>query len=523
MSVRFRLPLPTGNWMYFLLAPVLLFVSTSIDRNYQSDLWHHLARGRAILAEGRLLDTDRFTYTVADTGFQDNNWLWQIAFYKLYTLGGLDLVQTINSAILFVAMACLVLSAWRRSGSLKAACAVGVLTFLGVWQLATIRPQTASFLLFIVLACLLDEAQKRRGLLLLPPLILALWANLHGGFPIGLLLVGCYTLAAALTALYTAYKGMTPGAIFPQLSAAVPAFLRRTGPWLLCLAGSILATGANPYGYRIYEYVRHTSGIASARQILEWQPPDMHWIVARVLVLTVLLLLLTFALGRRRPTVQELCLLFCFLPLAFGAMRMVAWFMFIAAPILATHGAELLPKWREDEAKEKPSWLSGVGVAVLLLVSIISLPWLENYNPALQAPGRTAHREEYDVAEAVDFLKGQKAGARLYAKLEWGEFLGWSQWNDSRVFMDGRIEIYPNEVWDEYWAIHNARADWQDVLDRYGVDFLVLDTKGTYKDLLQTLAKADEKPQTARWREVYKKGVVVIYARRPVGDSLSGR
>ena len=116
-----RLPLPTGNWVRFLLAPALIFVSTGIDRNYQTDLWHHLARGRALVAEGRMLDTDRFTYTVADQPFQDNNWLWQVSFYELYSLGGLDLVQAVNSAILFLAMACLVLHTWRRSGSLKVA------------------------------------------------------------------------------------------------------------------------------------------------------------------------------------------------------------------------------------------------------------------------------------------------------------------------------------------------------------------------------------------------------------------
>ena len=47
------------------------------------------------------------------------------------------------------------------------------------------------------LYALLEGSDKRPRLLLVPPLLLALWANLHGGFPIGLVLVGCYLLAAA--------------------------------------------------------------------------------------------------------------------------------------------------------------------------------------------------------------------------------------------------------------------------------------------------------------------------------------
>ena len=75
--------LPTDRWVRLLLAPVFVFVLCGIDRNYQTDLWHHLARGRAIADEGRLLDEDRFTYTVAGTSFQDVNWLSQLAFYRI--------------------------------------------------------------------------------------------------------------------------------------------------------------------------------------------------------------------------------------------------------------------------------------------------------------------------------------------------------------------------------------------------------------------------------------------------------
>src|SRR5947209_17119031 len=181
-----RLPLPTGRWVRALLAPALVFVAASLDRNYQTDLWHHLARGRAIVAEGRLLDADRFTFTVAGRPLQDANWAWQVLFYRLYELGGLPLVQAANAAALALAVALLVRLAWRRSGSPAAAGGVGVFVVFGLWQLLLIRPQTLSLLLFVLLSTVLEEARHRPRLLLLPPLLLALWVNLHGGFPIGL-------------------------------------------------------------------------------------------------------------------------------------------------------------------------------------------------------------------------------------------------------------------------------------------------------------------------------------------------
>src|SRR5437763_5114543 len=113
MAGTLRLPRPTDNWARALLAPCLIFVATGTDRNYQTDLWHHLARGRAIATEGRLLDTDRFTFTFPGKPFQDVNWLWQVGFYRLHQLGGLPLVQTVNAAVLTLMMVGLLWLAWK--------------------------------------------------------------------------------------------------------------------------------------------------------------------------------------------------------------------------------------------------------------------------------------------------------------------------------------------------------------------------------------------------------------------------
>src|SRR5437762_13897138 len=97
MGSDFRPQLPTANWTRFLLAPALVFIATALDRNYQTDFWHHLARGRAMAERGGLVNEDLFTYTVAGQPLQDVNWLTQLFYYQLYRLGGLNLVQTVNS------------------------------------------------------------------------------------------------------------------------------------------------------------------------------------------------------------------------------------------------------------------------------------------------------------------------------------------------------------------------------------------------------------------------------------------
>src|SRR5947209_20237669 len=95
-----RLPLPTLAGAQLLLGPALIFIVTCSERYYQTDFWHHLARGRAIATEGQLLDHDRFTFTVAGQPFQDANWLTQLFYYGLHHMGGLELVLAVNSLTL---------------------------------------------------------------------------------------------------------------------------------------------------------------------------------------------------------------------------------------------------------------------------------------------------------------------------------------------------------------------------------------------------------------------------------------
>ncbi len=71
-----------------------------------------------------------------------------------------------------------------------------MLVFLGLWQTLLIRPQSFSLLLFVLLHAVLTHADQDRRLLVIPPLMMALWANLHGGFAIGLLLIGAFAAAA---------------------------------------------------------------------------------------------------------------------------------------------------------------------------------------------------------------------------------------------------------------------------------------------------------------------------------------
>ncbi len=484
-----RLPFATDAWVWGLLPAAVVFIAVGIGRNYQTDLWHHLARGRLILAEERLVDDDRFSCPVPGRPFQDSNWGWQVGMCGLYRLGGLELVQAVNAITAGATLALLTLLCRRRGAPPIIAAAVGVFVFFGLWQqVLLIRPQTASFLLFVLLALVLEASVQRPAWLVLAPLVLAVWVNCHGGFPVGLAFVGAYVLAALL-------QGGTLGQR-----------LRRAAPWLLGLTGCVLATLVNPYGWHVYEYVLHTSGTAAARGIDEWLPPSTGSLVGWVWVASLLSLLLLFPLSGRRPALRDLCVLAVFLPPACGAVRMVAWWLLVIAPILALQLAAVWPRRQPDP--DHPTVGSAVGCLALLTAMVLSLPWLERFNPLFVAQPARAHRTESDLQVVCDHIRNERPGC-IFTRFAWGEYLGWELAPRQRVFLDGRIELYPDEVWEEYKAVVRGRADWNDILRHYDIEWLVLDT-GAYHAVLLRLVQASD-----HWRPrpEFGQGDVVVFER----------
>jgi hypothetical protein len=488
---------PTDRLVRALLVPAAVFIATSVDRNYQTDLWHHLARGRVLVEEGTLLDNDRFTFTVGGKPFRDVNWLWQGASYCVYRAGGLPLVQTINAAILALTLGLLFALARRRCGSPAIACGVCAVAFLGLWPLLIIRPQSFSLFLFVVLMGVLDAAKDRPRWLLAPPLVMALWANVHGGFPVGLVLIAAHALAVGVDAL-------TGGGV------AAPRWpvrcYRACRPWLLCLAASAAATLANPYGWHVYEYVGLTSATAPARHIDEWLPPGVDSLTGKVFAASIVAALLLFGSRGGRPARRDVIVACCFLPAACGSVRMVAWWLLVSAPVLAASAAGAWPRLRvADAGDDRTSTLAGLVCLALAAVAVLNLPSLESYNPVLRLPGR-GHRTETDLQACAQYL-AEHGGGRVFSRFAWGEYLGWALAPAATVFMDGRIEIFPDDVWNQYEAVTRGHADWQEIFDGYRVDWLVLDASGYHGRLLPLVKRS------ARWEEVFRQGDAVVYAR----------
>jgi hypothetical protein len=135
-----------------------------------------------------------------------------------------------------------------------------------------------------------------------------------------------------------------------------------------------------------------------------------------------------------------------------------------------------------------------------------------NHEPAEKGFPGTA--EDEVVAER---LRDQDNGKRIFSRFEWGEYLGWALSPRSKVFMDGRIEIFPDEVWADFEAVTRGRGDWEAILELYDVDCLLVDRSGFHADLLPQVERAPEK-----WERVCDAGDAVLFVRRSSRAGGSG-
>jgi hypothetical protein len=312
--------------------------------------------------------------------------------------------------------------------------------------------------------------------------------------------VACYAAAAA----WQWWLGRGAGKSAALRSAA----LRVAATLALCL----LATLINPYGWTIYQYVGGTSAVAYQRQIAEWVRPGpdrligIMWIASIAVVVG--LLAWRWTRTRRLPTVCDVLLLGCFLALSAGSARMVPWWILVSAPVLAELLVWAAPQLGKAEGDAKqPSVIVGGVFTLIVLAFVFSLPGLAEFNPLL-GPTRRGQRLEDDLEAIHRHLETTAAPGNIYSHFEWGEYLSWSVTPQWKIFMDGRIEIYPDEVWEKYMAVTAAKSGWQEILDEYVVGYLILDSDLHGRSGL--LARVEE---SSHWQQAFQTHSAVLFVR----------
>src|SRR5579885_1936059 len=157
-----------------------------------NDLFWHLATGRYIWATGHIPLSDPFSWTVPGCRWIAHEWLTELWLYPLYTHGGYGALMLAFAAIITAALA-LNYGTERSLGATRP-WAVAITVIAAVARArpegrpAAIHGPVPAMTLQGQVVIALRRLRALPGVWLLIPLM-ALWANMHGGFIFGLALI----------------------------------------------------------------------------------------------------------------------------------------------------------------------------------------------------------------------------------------------------------------------------------------------------------------------------------------------
>lgn len=475
-------------WVYTVLVAFFLGpVSTPLNT---LDVWWTVLSGQWIFQNHTLPDPDPFTSAPPTAQQMDAQWMAQLAYAAAYRVAGLPGIIVANAAAITLTFGLLLLVCVLATGRLRLSCGAIVFGYAAAATNLSARPQTLVypiFTLFLLILLVVRRGAHPRLLWLLPVLTMV-WANMHGSFFLGLVVIGC----AALDVILKTRS------------------LRPAGPLLLCLVACLAAACVTPYGPGSLVYVVSLGTNSVVRQfVTEWAPASVTSLTGGVFFALLALLMSLLIASRARLSVGEWLSLAVFTYLAISSVRAVAWWGVAVTPIVARLVAALpVPARlavRPAQVGREKLLINGLVALVLGGLVVVSLPWLKERNPVLPADKRAL----IDVdrpAGAAEFMNAHVYGGTLLNFQGWGGYLDWALWPRQRPFLDGRIEIHPTNVWLDYFAIVYPTSQWQALLDQYGINELVLDAQ-VNQGLITALS------QSGAWQQVYGDAQSAIFVR----------
>jgi hypothetical protein len=327
-------PVAQSRWRPLALVACLTAITAAAllyaNRELAGDLFWLLAAGRYVDGHG-VTGSDPFLTLAHGGHWYNQQWLSEWLIFQVQRLGGLRLVSLAYALLLAGALVPL---AWACRGRDVRRIAVAWLLFSGS-AVCVLQPRAAGFslLAFAVVLAIVQGAARRRWLLLALPPVFALWANLHGAFAAGLLLVGLLAAAAAIE----------------RRAGRLPRIrVRPAVPLAFAGVGAAAALVLTPLGGGLLSYM---SEIASNRALPlvtnEWLPTWEHLpALALVIAFAVFAGLMYRACPRPRPLAPALVSI-GFVLFALTAARQVVWLgplAFYLVRELAPHVAWRVPR-----------------------------------------------------------------------------------------------------------------------------------------------------------------------------------
>jgi hypothetical protein len=458
---------------------ILLF-AMAVRIPTDTDTWWHLRSGEYIVKHHEIPKTDPFSHTRFGEKWIDHSWGSQLVLYGAYELFGdgsrpgdsgniglsLYMAALATVGMAFVYLMC--------EGNVYVRAFVVVLGAAAAAVFWSPRPQMFSFMLGALVLYLL-QLYKRRQIdrLWLIPIIMAVWANLHGGFAIGFVF------------LFGSIAGEVLGNLLNIEDERVVQW-GRLRKMVLVTAVAIPAVALNPYGVQMLAYPFRTVNIGVLQDFIqEWASPNFHERQTWPFALLLFGVLAAVGLSRRRIDWTDLVLVCGTGIMALTAGRNIAVFAIAASPVLSRNLDAWLTErgWQirlRRSVSRSMAIINWTLLAVILLGALVKIAAAVNTRTVRQA------QELYFPVEAADYLRTTPLPGKMLNSYNWGGYLMFAAPNVP-VYVDGRTDLYDDAFLRGYLDIVYLRDGWDAALDEQGIGFVAIEAKSVLASMLRSM------------------------------------
>jgi hypothetical protein len=434
-------------WAFLAMAlpalAALVATLSSVDLTYQ------LRAGAEILDTRAVPRVDTWTFTVAGQPWFDQQWGAQVLLKLAYDGAGWTGLVLLRAGLVAVTFGCALLVARGAGLPNRSAALLTLAAFAVAAPALALRPQLFGLALFALVLLILDRRRVDPRVIWLIPLLVLVWANLHGSFFLGPLAVGLTWLA-----------DMHRGAERPHRLLAVA---------LLSMAAACVT----PFGPAVWAYAAGLSTDPSVTgRITEWQRTSVTD-VAGLLFYGSLVAVVALVVRRRSAVDWPLLLwLAVFAGIGAWAVRGIAWWALAAVPMVAALAAAAREPGVERPGTPSMQRLNAILAGAMVVVGIALLPIWRPVDPRTGTPQGLVTDAPPGVTATLRALA--RPGDHLYNPQPWGS---WTEFAlpDLLVTVDSRVELFPPAVWADYDAVRAGAPGWEAILARWKVTLVALE------------------------------------------------
>jgi hypothetical protein len=446
------------NRVIRLLAVAAVFVfclHVFSDNKADVDLWGNIGFVQAPAWASEFHHKNTFSFTEPDHRWVNHEWGAEYILHVTHEHFG-------NSGLLALKIGlglCVVLLMYA---SIRADCpSAGIRFFYLLLTISTMsygfstRPHHFTYLLYALLLLLLKGWPRNRILFLcLAPFLGMLWANLHGAFFIGALLIGIYII---LETTRTSHVNDTTPRHIKELGAALALFV----------AASLI----NPYGSKLWGFILDSAGMPRP-YLSEWAPFDRTAYLA-IHPDFVMLAIISFAailFSSKPKDITWTGILATSFVSAIVLRRNIPLFAITAAFVVPLHIDDIAAKPLEKLGAAIPKRLIVGALCIFMIVSGWYALYFDKSNPfEIEVP------QDRFPSGIVHFMKENKLSGNALVFFDWAEYSIWQLYPDCRQFLDGRFsDAYSKQTIEDYFNFIYCKQGWENALNDYPTDIVLI-------------------------------------------------